>query len=166
MLAIAIFFLYSKFICFVIIACFLLRLLDISNYSLGRYTAEELARRNATVHLLCRDAERGKLALDEIQAVTGNQFVHLHVVDLSKSSDVKRFAEEFVHSGSPLDVLVNNAGLMPPERQITEDGLELCFGTMLLQTYLLTTLLLPSMRLSSSSRVINISSGTYFIHTV
>lgn len=130
-----------------------------ANSGLGRYTAEELARRNATVHLLCRDAERGKLALDEIQAVTGNQFVHLHVVDLSKSSDVKRFAEEFVHSGSPLDVLVNNAGLMPPERQITEDGLELCFGTMLLQTYLLTTLLLPSMRLSSSSRVINISSG-------
>lgn len=62
---------------------------------------------------------------------------------VSSMADVRTFAREWNATGRPIHVLVNNAGVMPAERELTPDGLEVSFGTMLGGTYLLTALLLP-----------------------
>lgn len=64
----------------------------------------------ASVHLVCRSEQRGKDAVEKIVQSTKNEDVHLHVADMADAAAVQAVAESFVSSGSPLDVLVNNAG--------------------------------------------------------
>ena len=83
-----------------------------ANQGIGYVTATELARRGATVHLVCRNKERGEAARSAIVAETSNQAVHLHVADLSSVAQAKDVAATFLASGSPLHLLVNNAGCL------------------------------------------------------
>lgn len=139
-----------------------------ANAGLGRVTAEALAARKAEVHLVCRDAGRGTAARDAIAASTGNTAVHLHVVDVSDTAAVKSFAARWIESGKPVHALVNNAGVLPQERTLTREGYEVGMATALLQSYLLSGLLMPALALAgrqrsntsgSPGRVINVSSG-------
>ena len=57
------------------------------------------------------------------------QKVYLHILDMSKTRNIVEFTAGFVRSEAPLDVLVNNAGCMVNERELTEDGLEKNFAT-------------------------------------
>ena len=82
-----------------------------ANAGLGRVTAEALAKRGATVHLVCRNQERGLAARDEIVAVSKNPNVELHVCDLTSVADTKKLAANFLAKGCHFDVLVNNAGI-------------------------------------------------------
>jgi NAD(P)-dependent dehydrogenase (short-subunit alcohol dehydrogenase family) len=127
------------------------------NAGLGRATAEALAQRGATVHLLCRDAARGEAARDELRRATGNPRVELALVDLSSLASVRQFA-----AGLALDqvhVLVQNAGVLPAERRLTAEGLELTFATHVVGPHLLTRLLVPRLKATSDARVIFVSSG-------
>jgi NAD(P)-dependent dehydrogenase (short-subunit alcohol dehydrogenase family) len=95
------------------------------------------------VHLLCRNRERGEAARREIAAATGNPSVHLHVVDVSDAASVRAFAEAWNASGAPVHALINNAGVLPAERTLTREGHEAGWATMMMQSYLLTGLLIP-----------------------
>jgi len=121
---------------------------------LGRAGAIDLARCGAKVHLVARNEEKGKDALAEV-----GEEAELHLCDLSSMAEIRAFAAEFVGSGSELDVLINNAGVMPSEREHTEEGFELTFATNLLGVYLLTELMLPRLREGENPRVIVMSSG-------
>jgi len=126
-----------------------------ANAGLGRSTARGLASRGATVHLLCRDRERGEVARDELRRETGSARIELDVVDVSDLGSIRRFIE---HLDVPhVDVLVHNAGVLPGQRVVTSDGLELCFATHVAGPHLLTRLLVP--RLGDDARVIFVSSG-------
>jgi len=125
-----------------------------ANSGLGFEVARGLSAREATVHMLCRNAERGEEARTSITEEHGNTDVHLHVVDLSRLSSIRRFAAAF--AVPQLDVLVHNAGLLPPERELTEDGLELTVATHLVGPFLLTKLLREKL---SGARIIFVSSG-------
>jgi len=114
-----------------------------ANAGLGRAAAEALARRRASVHLLCRNRERGEAARREIAAATGNPSVHLHVVDVSDGASVRAFAEAWNASGAPVHALINNAGVLPADRTLTREGHEAGWATMMMQSYLLTGLLIP-----------------------
>lgn len=59
------------------------------------------------------------------QAATGNQDVHLHVVDLSSLQQIQRFSHDFAHSGRKLHVLINNAATMQDARGETAEGVEM-----------------------------------------
>lgn len=135
-----------------------------ANSGLGHAAAKALAARGGSVHMLCRNRERGERARDAVRAAAPDPAaVQLHLCDLASLADVRRFAEEFqaADGGAPrkLDVLVNNAGLMVHERAETADGVELNFGVNVLGTYVLTELLLPCLQAAEDARVVTVSSA-------
>ncbi len=126
---------------------------------IGEATCTELARRGATVHLVVRDLERGEAARKRVAAASGSEALKLHRCDLSNLASVRAFASAFNAAEDGLDVLVNNAGVLPPERTHTDEGFELTFATNVLGPFLLTALLVGSLAAAAPSRVINVSSG-------
>jgi dehydrogenase/reductase SDR family protein 12 len=142
-----------------------------ANAGLGFCIAEELARKRATVHLVCRDAGRGEAARARIVESTGSQAVVLHTCDVSSQQSVHAFAEAYCRDVGQLYCLVNNAGCMPTTRQVSADSIEASLATMAGGTFLLTGLLLPALRASASAagggdaRVVNVSSaGMYSMY--
>ncbi|MBK8293290.1 MAG: SDR family oxidoreductase [Solirubrobacterales bacterium] len=129
-----------------------------ANSGLGKAAALDLARSGAEVHMVCRNREKGEAARDEIAELAGVKPT-LHICDLSSLDSVRRFAADFIAAGEDLDVLINNAGVMPPEREQTAEGFELTFATNVLGPFLLTELLMERLKESDNGRVITMSSG-------
>ena len=131
-----------------------------ANAGLGFELASELCRRDATVHLLCRNKERGEKAIKAIKETTkGHGNAILHIVDVSDENSIKDFAARFSKTEDKLHCLVNNAGVVPERRQVTADGNEVSFATMAGGSFLLTSLLLPLLERSKPARVVNMSSA-------
>uniref|UniRef100_A0A3Q2DHC0 Dehydrogenase/reductase (SDR family) member 12 n=2 Tax=Cyprinodon variegatus TaxID=28743 RepID=A0A3Q2DHC0_CYPVA len=84
--------------------------------------------------------------------------VHIHIVDMSSARQVWAFAQSFSENNQ-LHVLINNAGCMVNQRELTEEGLEKNFATNTLGTYILTTALIPALKKVEDPRVITVSSG-------
>ena len=127
----------------------------------GEAACEGFAAAGATVYMLARDYDRAVRAIGRIESrlpVSGGT-VKLELCDLSDLSEVRRFAESFQARFDRLDLLVNNAGVLPRERTHTSDGVELTFATNVLGPFLLTSLLLPALLAAEPSRVITVSSG-------
>lgn len=137
-----------------------------ANSGLGKATALAIAKKGGTVHLVCRNRERGEAAKTEIAETTGNQNVHLHQLDTSKPRDIYSFVHTFESAGNSVDVLINNAGCMINTRELTEDNLEKNFATNTLGTHILTTALIPLLLKSASPRVVIVSSGGMLVQTL
>eukprot|EP00043_Microstomoeca_roanoka_P001217 m.31583 g.31583 ORF g.31583 m.31583 type:complete len:324 (-) comp10697_c0_seq1:384-1355(-) len=135
-----------------------------ANSGLGKCCATEFAKRGATVHMVCRSEDRGQAAKEEIERECQGAHLHLHILDMSDLKAVAEFSKKFVADGHPLDVLINNAGCMTHKKVITGDGFESNFAVNVMGPYVLTTMLLPALRKSSDSRVINVSSGGMLLH--
>ena len=124
---------------------------------LGHHTALELARRGARVVLAGRNPERlietEKTILPEVPAAQLEQLQ----VDLADQGSIRRAAMEAVGLG-PIDVLVNNAGVMGTPYERTVDGLELQMATNHFGPFLLTGLLLPQLVASEAATVVTVSS--------
>jgi NAD(P)-dependent dehydrogenase (short-subunit alcohol dehydrogenase family) len=117
-----------------------------ANSGIGYPAARELARAGATVVLACRDLAKGKGALDRLKHEVPEARVELELLDLASLASVRDFAARELASGLPLDLLINNAGVMaPPRRLETVDGFELQFGTNVLGHFALTALLFPAL---------------------
>ena len=125
---------------------------------LGYETALALARKGATVVLLCRSVERGAAACERIAAATGNDDLHVIACDLANLDTVHAAAGELLARFDTLHVLVNNAGLMLMQRRITVDGLEETFQVNHLGGFLLTDLLRDRLVASAPARVVTVSS--------
>ena len=105
--------------------------------------------------LTSRDlASKGQGVLEEIRSETKNDALELFVGDLSSMEDVRRIAQEVRDKHPELDVLVNNAGGLFNQRQTTVDGFEMTFAFNHLAYFLLTTLLLPSLKAAGDARVV------------
>jgi NAD(P)-dependent dehydrogenase (short-subunit alcohol dehydrogenase family) len=130
-----------------------------STGGIGKVTALELARMGANVCIVARNKAKGEAVLEEIKKATGNAQIELFVGDLSGINDVRRVAQEFKAKHPKLHVLVNNAGGVFDTRQTTTDGLEYTFAFNHLAYFLLTNLLLETLKASAPSRVVNVSSA-------
>jgi NAD(P)-dependent dehydrogenase (short-subunit alcohol dehydrogenase family) len=130
---------------------------------IGRATAIELARLGAEVILVGLGNDQGESALAEVRAANAAARPWLRVIDLSSMPNVRALVDEVRQRHQALHVLVNNAGIYPLRRQITEEGNELCFATNYLAAFSLTMGLLPVLGSSPGARVINVSS---FVHRV
>ncbi|XP_057490374.1 uncharacterized protein LOC130776234 [Actinidia eriantha] len=131
-----------------------------ANSGIGLAMAESLASRGANVYMVCRNKERGENARSKIQSVTGNQNVYLEVCDLSSVNDIKSFTSRLSSKDVPINVLVNNAGLLEHNRVTTSEGYELNFAVNVLGTYTMTELMLPLLeKAAPDARVITVSSG-------
>ena len=124
---------------------------------LGHFTALELARRGARLVLAGRNAtkldETVRTIREEVPAAT----LETVALDLSDLSSVRRAAAEIAGLG-PIDVLVNNAGIMAVPHRRTADGLESQMATNHFGPFLLTGLLLPQLVASGAARVVGVSS--------
>ena len=126
---------------------------------LGKETALALARLGASVHLVVRGVDKGQAAADDIEAAVRGATVLVHRCDVSDLASVRGFADELSGSAERVDVLVHNAGTMPPERTETDDGHELALATHVLGPVLMTDLLRPLLRAAGGARVVIVSSG-------
>lgn len=132
-----------------------------ANTGIGKETARKIAALDAHVIMVCRNLEKGKTTRKEIIQTTNNQNVELLICDLASLKDVKRLSEEFLKNYSNLHVLVNNAGVFRMKRTTSVDGYELTFAVNYLAHFYLTKLLLPLLRNSSPSRIVNLSSDIH-----
>jgi len=128
-----------------------------ANSGIGRAIATALAARKAEVWLLCRSEARGRKALDGIRKETGNDKLHLGLIDVASLASVSLFAKGFPRE--KIHLLVHNAGVLPDERRETAEGLELTLATNAVGPLLLTRLLEPRLRAARGARVIFVSSG-------
>jgi Dehydrogenases with different specificities (related to short-chain alcohol dehydrogenases) len=130
-----------------------------ANSGIGYYAALTLARKGAHVVLACRDRRKGEAALARLLTEAPGTGTELAILDLASLASVREFAARELAGGEPLDILINNAGVMaPPKRQETTDGFELQFGTNVLGHFALTGLLLPLLQASEAPRIITIAS--------
>jgi NAD(P)-dependent dehydrogenase (short-subunit alcohol dehydrogenase family) len=129
------------------------------NSGIGWHTAAELARHGADVTLACRNVGAGEKAAVGMRT-PGAGPVRVQALDLADLASVRAFADAW---SGPLDVLVNNAGVMtPPRYRQTADGFELQFGTNHLGHVALTARLLPHLLAAPAPRVVTVSSIAHF----
>lgn len=128
---------------------------------IGRAAALELARRGASVVLVGRDRERGERTLAALRSESGNQDVTLLLADLSSQAEIRQLAKEFLATGRPLHVLLNNAGVLNAWREETRDGIEATFAVNHLAYFLLTALLRDRLQQSAPARVVSVASDAH-----
>jgi dehydrogenase/reductase SDR family member 12 len=126
---------------------------------LGLASAVGFARLGATVHALARSPERSGEAVARIRAAVPGADVRTAACDVSSLTAIRAFASEFTSRERRLDVLVNNAGVMPDDRTLSPDGHELMFATHVLAPLAMSAELAPVLERGAPSRVINVSSG-------
>jgi NAD(P)-dependent dehydrogenase (short-subunit alcohol dehydrogenase family) len=124
---------------------------------IGKAAALGLARLGATVCIVGRDRERCVVAVDEIKQQSGNKDVELLLADLSSQRSIRKLAGDFKRKHRRLHVLVNNAGGVFPYTR-TVDGIEQTFAVNHLAYFMLTNLLLDTLKRSAPARIVNVSS--------
>lgn len=128
---------------------------------IGKAAAVALAEMGAEVVLIARNRALLQQTAEQIKFETGNQKIDFLVADLSSQVDVRRVAAEFLASGRPLHILLNNAGALFNDRQVSVDGIEMTFALNHLGYFLLTELLLDRIRQSAPARIVNVASRAH-----
>lgn len=129
-----------------------------ANSGIGLETSRELARGGATVVMACRDLARAKAARADITASVPGAKLELVSLDLASLASVRACADTLQSQWPRIDVLINNAGLFPFKKQMTEDGFEMQFGVNHLAHFLLTQRLMPALMQAERPRVVNVAS--------
>ncbi len=127
-----------------------------ANSGTGKEAAKRIAAAGGSVVMAVRTPSKGSAARDEILAEVPEADLEVRRLDLADLASVRDFVSSLT---GPVDVLVNNAGVMaPPKRFTTVDGFELQFGTNYLGPLALTELLMPRLLESAAPRVATMSS--------
>lgn len=129
---------------------------------IGLETAKALAKQGANVYVHGRDAAKAQKAVDEIIHFSKNKNVGFFTADLSSQKEVRRLADEVKAKLDRLDVLINNAGGVFQQRQLSVDGIEMTLANNHLSYFLLTHLLLDLLKKSAPSRIVNVASHSHY----
>src|SRR2546428_6758897 len=127
----------------------------------GLVPARALAHQAATVVLVGRNPERTAATVSRLQQETGNPHVECLLADLSAQAQVRQLAGEFQRRFARLDVLLNNAGAFIARRGLSVDGIEMTLALNHLAYFLLTHLLLDTLKASAAARIVNVSSNAH-----
>lgn len=130
-----------------------------SNTGIGLETARVLASVGAKVIIPCRTLEKAEGAIRTIKTLIPDADLIGMQLDLSDISSIKTFAKEFLDLNIPLNILINNAGIMACPKSLTKDGFETQFGVNHLGHFLLVELLTAKLKASTPSRVVIVSSS-------
>jgi NAD(P)-dependent dehydrogenase (short-subunit alcohol dehydrogenase family) len=128
---------------------------------IGAVAAEALAAAGAKVIVVGRNPEKCAQTVEQILQRTGNRDVESLCADLSSQTAVRALAQEFLKHHNGLDVLLNNAGAIFFKRQLSTDGIEMTFALNHLGYFLLTTLLLETLKRSAPARIVNVASDAH-----
>ncbi|MCB9111784.1 MAG: SDR family oxidoreductase [Anaerolineales bacterium] len=132
-----------------------------ANSGIGKAASIQLAQLGAHVVMMCRSAERGEQALQDVCAASKSDKVELILVDMSSQKSVRNAVNEFLGRHSRLDVIIHNAANFDHRQTkpvMTEDGLETVFATNHVNIALMTDLLLETLKKSAPSRIITVAS--------
>ena len=127
---------------------------------IGEEAAKELNKMGAEIVFVARNEEKGEQLKAELKEATGKEPTMI-LANLSSQAEVKSAAEKFLSMEKPLDILLNNAGIMNRERNITEDGLEEVFSVNHLAYFTFTLMLIDKLKSTEGSRVVNVASGAH-----
>jgi NAD(P)-dependent dehydrogenase (short-subunit alcohol dehydrogenase family) len=128
---------------------------------IGKATALALAQMGATVVIVGRNPAKCAAVVSEIKHISGNDAVEALTGDLSIMTEVRQVAEQFESKYQQLHVLVNNAGGAFAKREVTSEGFERTFALNHLNYFLLTNLLLDTLKASAPARIVNVSSDSH-----
>lgn len=131
-----------------------------TTHGIGRVTSRELARAGRTVVMLCRDVPAAQTVRDEILRQLPHAAIHIVHCDLASFRSVRECAATVHRDYTPIDLLINNAGMVSVRHRMSVDGFELTFATNHLGPFLLTALLLDS--LAPNARIVNVASRIHF----
>ncbi len=131
-----------------------------ANQGVGKASAMALGKLGAKLVLVCRNAEKARIAVSDIEREGGTE-VELLVGDMGSQADIRRVAAEFKARHDRLDVLLNNAGVLVPSRRVTVDGIEETFAVNHLGYFLLTDLLRDVLQATPASRIVSVSSEAH-----
>ena len=132
-----------------------------ANSGIGKAAAIQLAKLGAQVVMLCRNQERGGQALQDVRLASKNGHVELILVDMASQTSVRNAVNEFLSKHRRLDVLIHNAANFDHRQTkpvMTPDGLENVFATNHVNIFLMTQLLLETLKKSAPSRIITVAS--------
>ena len=130
-----------------------------ANSGLGFGLTRRLSAAGADVIMAIRNRAKGEAAIEEIRTSVPDAKLTIKALDLSSLASAAALGEQLNAEGRPIDILINNAGVMtPPERDTTADGFELQFGSNYLGHFALTAHLLPLLRAAKDARVVSLSS--------
>lgn len=141
--------------------CMKIAVITGANAGMGFATSLILANSGMHVVMLSRNEERGQKALDQINIRKKNGSAELVLCNLASLADIRKAADEINTRYERIDVLINNAGVVSPKREETQDGFEMQIGVNHLGHFLLTNLLLPVISQSKDGRIIIVSSGAH-----
>jgi len=128
---------------------------------IGKATALALAQMGATVVIVGRNPAKSAAVVSELKHISGNDAVEALIADLSIMAQVRHVAEQFKAKYQQLHVLVNNAGGTFFKRQVTAEGFEKTFALNHLNSFLLTNLLLDTLKASAPARIVNVASDAH-----
>jgi NAD(P)-dependent dehydrogenase (short-subunit alcohol dehydrogenase family) len=129
-----------------------------ANTGIGFETALDLYKKGAKVIVACRNEAKAMDAINRMKADGGTgELIYGHL-DLASLQSVKAFAENIISKEKRLDLLINNAGIMIPPAQKTEDGYEIQWGVNFLGHFALTGHLYNLLESTKGSRVVTVSS--------
>ena len=127
---------------------------------IGQESAKALNKMGAEIVFIARSEEKGNFLNQQLKNDSGRDATMI-VANLSSQAEVKRAANEFLSLEKPLDILLNNAGIMNRQRTETVDGLEEVFSVNHLAYFTLSLMLLDKLKRTENSRVINVASGAH-----
>ena len=127
---------------------------------IGLEAAKALNQMGAEIVFIARNYEKANKLKEELLQESGRQPTAI-IADLSSQNEVKKAAEEFLSLNKPLDILLNNAGIMNRERKETADGFDEVFSVNHLAYFSLTLLLIEKMKNAGGGRIVNVASMAY-----
>ena len=133
---------------------------------IGRAAARELYRKGAHLVVVGRDKEKLKELGRDLGSARGGGTIETELADLSLMVDVRQLADRLIRRHERIDVLINNAGALFNHYRQTAEGIEMTMATDLVSPYLLTRLLLPSLKAARTARIINVASGGMYTQGV
>jgi len=129
-----------------------------ANAGIGFATALGLAKQGAEIGMVCRNTDRGNIAIKAVAEVASTPPL-LFISDLSSQRSIRELSAALHQRLSRIDVLINNAGAAFAQRGFTIDGIERTFAINHLAPFLLSTLVLDLIRRSSEGRIVNVTAG-------
>ena len=133
-----------------------------ANSGIGKMTTLELAKQGYHIVMLCRNRVKAEAARMEIIQETNNENIDIVLCDLGIMNNIQEAAKTIRMNYSKLDLLVNNAGMLPDsKRKTTDEGLEVTFAVNHLSYFLLTRELMPLLKNADSARIINVASEAH-----
>lgn len=133
-----------------------------ANSGIGLASATYFAQKGAEVIMVCRNAEKGEKAREEIIASSKNEKVSLYLCDFSSQASILALSEQIHQNYSRIDVLYNNAGLISkPYKVLGKDGIEMTFAVNHLGYFIITNLMLDLLKNSAQARIVSVASDVF-----